>query len=523
VATARHEAQGEFVLNEQPMNRLLSRHDSSRRFAKKTTTRADVIAQLKAMLVIAGPAILTNVANFGAGLTDAAFVGHLPLSACTLGGEPTQYLAGVGLANTFLGFIYFFANGLSFAMDTLVSQNYGAGNKERCSEILQTGVAVLTIAVWPVVVLHFFAADILNAVFSLDAVTMEIIRVFSRVMIFALPGALLYDCLAKWTSNQQCVMPSLVCSSVSLAFNAFMNWLLIYPCGLGFIGSPIATVLTRTVLPLLLLLWLKVRGHWKQMFLGFSKRAVSWQYIKAYVLCGMPAGGMILAEVGGFTGMTMMVAWLHSDVVMAAQVCSFQFLFILYFVPMGLSIATSARVGFLVGAGDPHSASLAAWTAQAFSMILSVVAAIIIIAGRTVLPYAFTSDDAVARLTGKLFFFVGAVHIGDAYQAVGLAVVRGIGRQNIGFALNMTAYYAVGLPLGAALAFGVPIGVFGVWTGMSSALSALASLVFLHNWTIDWQKEVDNAAAKTGRRPEAQIRGEDDGAAADGVPDVLAV
>lgn len=481
------------------MNRLLQRHDSSRRWTPKKTTRADVWKELKELMKLALPAVLVNVANFGAGLTDAAFVGHLPQWACTSGGVPSQYLAAVGLANTWTAFVYFLVHGFNFAHDTLTSQNFGAGNLERCSQLVQTGLVVVAVGMLPVAVLFWFTADVLEAVFSLDAVTTAIIRQFSRIMILSLPGSLLYDCVAKWTNNMQLVKPSLYCSSISLALNAVMNYALIYGAGLGFVGSPIATVITRTVLPILLLIWLKVRGHTKTMWRGFDKAAVSRARIVEYLRNGLPAGAMILAEIGGFTGMTMMIAWLHDDVAMAAQIAAFQWLFIVYFAPMGIAVATSSRVGAFVGANDPQSARLAAWTAQCLCIAVALLSSLVLLAGRGVLPFAFTSDSDVAALAGKVMIMLCFVHFGDAFQAVGLAVVRGIGRQHIGFWLNVAAYYGVGLPLGAGLAFGARIGIFGVWTGMGCALSALASLVFVHNLTIDWPHECDAAAANTAK------------------------
>jgi Na+-driven multidrug efflux pump len=171
VAFARSEAQSESVLKNQPtnqstkrvfsvkfdcsiatfvysrvalkMNALLERHASSRRVVRRRATWREVLRELKELFILAGPAILTNVTNFGTGLTDTVFVGHLPLAACTLGGDATHYLAGVGLANTWMSLIYFLSNGFNFAMDTLVSQNFGRGNLSRCSELFQTALFVI--------------------------------------------------------------------------------------------------------------------------------------------------------------------------------------------------------------------------------------------------------------------------------------------------------------------------------------------------------------------------------------------
>jgi MATE family multidrug resistance protein len=494
------------------MNALLKRHASSRRVERRRASVREVLAELKALLLVAGPVMLTNVATFGAGLTDAAFVGHLPAEACTLGGQPTQYLAGVGLAHTLMVIVYFLSKGMNFAMDTLVSQNFGRGNLERCSELLQTGLFVGAVAALPVAVLWFFTSNLLALVFDLDDVTLAVARTFSRLLIISLPGLLVFDVLAKWNSNMQVIRPQVVCSAFTLILNALLNWLLIYGVGLGYVGSPIATVITRTVLPVVFLGWLKLRGHLKRSWFGWSRRAFGWVRVREYVRYGAPAGGMIILEVMSYHGMTVLTGFLHDEAIVASQVAANNLLLICYFVPLGIAVATAARTGARVGAGDAEGARFVALVAQALAVALALLTSLVIVAARDALSYMFTDSADVARLSAKVFVIVAFVHCFDAFQGVGLAVVRGIGRQNVGFWLNLVAYYVVGLPLGSALMFGAHMGVFGVWTGYAIALAVLACMVVVYNFTIDFQHECHLAAlnAEKARADDAAAAGAGD-------------
>jgi MATE family multidrug resistance protein len=316
-----------------------------------------------------------------------------------------------------------------------------------------------------VAVIWFFTSSILATVFDLDDVTLAVARTFSRVLIFSLPGTLLFDALAKWNSNMQIVTPALYCSAFSLLLNAFMNWFLIYGVGLGFIGSPIATIVTRTVLPLILIGWLKYRGYLKRIWFGFSRRALRWARIKEFVKFGAPAGGMIILEVGGFHTMTMMTGFLHDDIDHCGAGCCVQLFIHLLFHAARLSVATAARTGARIGAGDAEGARFVAVVAQSLAIAVALLTSLIIVTARESLPFLFTDSRDVAHLSAKIFIFVAFVHSGDAFQGVGLAVVRGIGRQHVGFVLNLVAYYLIGLPLGGALMFGAKLGVYGVWTG----------------------------------------------------------
>ena len=81
---------------------------------------------------------------------------------------------------------------------------------------------------------------------------------------------------------------------------------------------------------------------------------------------------------------------------------------------------------------------------------------------------------------------------GDGCQCVLSGVLRGAGAQEVGARLNFCSYYLLGLPFGAALAFGAKVGLLGLWIGLALATNVqwMALAVFLRR--MDW----DEASAK---------------------------
>jgi MATE family multidrug resistance protein len=61
----------------------------------------------------------------------------------------------------------------------------------------------------------------------------------------------------------------------------------------------------------------------------------------------------------------------------------------------------------------------------------------------------------------------------------------------------MGAYWVVGLPLAATLAFWAHLGGVGLWLGISGAAVVLAVSLSFVVYRIDWQKEARKAQERT--------------------------
>lgn len=87
----------------------------------------------------------------------------------------------------------------------------------------------------------------------------------------------------------------------------------------------------------------------------------------------------------------------------------------------------------------------------------------------------------------------------DGYQGVAAGVLRGLGRQPTIALVNLFAFWVLGIPLGAALAFGARMGIEALWIGISVGLTA-GSICFgtlLHH--VDWSHEARQALLRSTR------------------------
>ena len=74
--------------------------------------------------------------------------------------------------------------------------------------------------------------------------------------------------------------------------------------------------------------------------------------------------------------------------------------------------------------------------------------AIAFILFRNQLPYIFTEDVEVVKLSASLLFIAAIFQLSDGTQCVALGILRGINDTKIPTIVTLIAYWVIGLPLG---------------------------------------------------------------------------
>jgi MATE family multidrug resistance protein len=85
--------------------------------------------------------------------------------------------------------------------------------------------------------------------------------------------------------------------------------------------------------------------------------------------------------------------------------------------------------------------------------------------------YLFSNDESVVHLVSKVMPLVASFQVADGLAGSCGGVLRGQGRQHLGAAFNLVAYYVLALPLGIALAFEWGYGLPGLWIGTANSLT----------------------------------------------------
>src|SRR6201997_491933 len=99
------------------------------------------VAEVRPMLRMALPLVLAELGWMSMAIVDTMMVGRLPNSAVAMG--------AVSLGSAVFIVLALFGKGLLLGLDTLVSQAFGAGQREDCHRSLVNGV-YLSLALTPI-------------------------------------------------------------------------------------------------------------------------------------------------------------------------------------------------------------------------------------------------------------------------------------------------------------------------------------------------------------------------------------
>ncbi|KAM4056812.1 matE domain-containing protein [Hirsutella rhossiliensis] len=381
--------------------------------------------------------------------------------------------------------------GLATSLDTLCAQAYGSGHKHLVGLQCQRMAAFLLCISAPVVVLWLFSERILVYIVP-DPESARLAGLYLRVMIFAIPGIILFETGKRFLQAQGLFRATTYVLLVAAPVNIFTNWLLVWKLDWGFVGAPIAIVITENLLPVLLVLYVRLFGG-SQCWGGFSKRAfANWWVMIRLALPGMI---MVEAEWLAFEVMTLLASRFGTEY-LAAQSVLATLSTISYQIPFPVSIAASTRIANLIGAGMVDAAKTTARVTVAAVCILGLLNLTIFSTLRFYLPLLFTNDQGVIELVAQVLPLVAVMQVLDGLSAGAHGLLRGIGKQSIGGPANLISYYVISLPISLALAFAADWKLEGMWAGVTVGLIVVSIIEYTYLLRTDWHKAAAEAAAR---------------------------
>jgi len=220
-----------------------------------------------------------------------------------------------------------------------------------------------------------------------------------------------------------------------------------------------------------------------------------------YLHLAVPGAGQICLEWWCFEIQTLLSAQLGTTV-LAAQTVMFNSTAIFYMMPLGISIACSARIGNALGAGNPDGARRAAAVAIVLCVVTNVVFTALYAIYRREWVQLFSGDLPVVDLTVSVIPIQASFLVFDAISGVNAGILRGCGNQRIGFLSNLLCFYLIGTPVGVYLAFGLDMGLHGLWLGLALGCCSQAATMSIYNIRCDWEDLADKAAARVERQEE---------------------
>ncbi|MGB9466638.1 MAG: MATE family efflux transporter, partial [Candidatus Acidiferrum sp.] len=417
--------------------------------------------ELGPTLRLALPLVLAELGWMSMAIVDTMMVGRLPNSALAI--------AAVSLGGILVNVLGFFGGGLLVGLDTMVSQAFGAGQREDCHRSLLHGI-YLSLALTPLLMapVWYFEPILRAAKIAPEVIALAV--PYSKALAWGMLPLLLYFAVRRCMQAMNIVRPIAFALITANLINAAGNLILIYgklgAPAMGAVGSGWSTSWARIYLSAVLvgyLLWYDRRHRTRLLRTPIQP---DLRRVRRLIALGFPAAMQITLEVGVFALVTALIGRLGA-VSLASHQIALNTVALTYMVPLGVSSAAAVRVGQAIGRKDPQGAADAGGTAiflgAAFMTCMSVVLLLI----PRWIARAYTPDEAIIRSTIALLAAGAAFQLFDGIQTVATGALRGVGDTRTPMLCHFTAYWIIGLPLGAWLCFRRGWGAFGLWAGLS--------------------------------------------------------
>ncbi len=323
------------------------------------------------------------------------------------------------------------------------------------------------------------------------------VRHYLNIVAFGLPASLLFRMYS--TLNQSLGKPKLVTwvQVGALVVKAPLSVVLVMgipgwlePMGLA--GCAWATLIVMLMMLALALWLLQSQDFYKPYRIWAPLEKPHAPTLRRFVRLGLPSGLAIGVEVTSFTLMSLFIARLGVVATASHQIVS-TMTAVLYMMPLSLSIASSARVSYWIGAGQHHRARQALRSGLGLVLLLSLTVAGLIGWQGDVVARFFTQSEDVAHLAAILFVWLMLYHVADAVQVFCVFTLRSYGITILPLITYTVLLWGLGLAGGYAVAYGsaidwavlswlVPQSPIAFWQTGSLALYATTAVLFPILW-----------------------------------------
>ena len=434
---------------------------------------ARTLAEIRALLALATPIIIAQLAHTSMGFVDAVMAGRVS----------ARDLAAVALGNSLWVPVFLLMNGTLLATTAKVAQRYGAGKQEEIGPLVRQALW-LALAVGLACATLLWNAEPLLRLMGVDAELSGMSMGYLRGIACGFPAVALYHVLRCCSDGIGHTRPSMFIGIGGLLLNIPLNYILIYGHfgfpAMGGVGCGWASGAVMWCMLLGMLWWVNHAPYYQasQLFKHFEWP--QWTVIRRLLSIGVPIGVAIFAESSIFSVIALLIGGLGATVVAGHQI-ALNFSSMIFMIPYSLAMAATVRVGQSLGRGTPRDARFSAGVAMGTALAYACVSATLVLLLREQIAGIYSPDPTVIAMAATLLVYSALFQFSDAVQVTAAGALRGYQDTRATMLITLFAYWGIGLPVGYALGLsdwlGQPSGPSGLWQGLVVGLTCAAVLL----------------------------------------------
>jgi len=369
--------------------------------------------------LIAGQAatvFIGQIAVMGFGVTDTLVAGR----------SSPEALAALSVGSSLYITVFVALMGVLQALLPILSEHVGAGRKQAIGHCFEQGlyICILLSIAGAFLLCH---PQLILEWTQVPAPLQGVVADYLAILSLALAPALLFRMFS--TLNQSLGHPRIITLIQVLALVVKIPlsiWLALGDDGqpgMGLIGCAWATWWVNLAMLLAMIALLVWGPMYRPLRIGAPWRRPDWSTIKPMLAMGLPNGLSLLVEVSSFAFMALFIARMGNLPLAAHQIAS-NVATLLYMVPLSLSIATSARVSYWIGANQTQRALQVQWLGIRMVAGCALALGLLVWVCRHPLAAVYSQQPEVVILASHLLGWLALFHLGDAMQAMGMFLLR---------------------------------------------------------------------------------------------------
>jgi MATE family multidrug resistance protein len=436
--------------------------------------RTEIKDSLRLSIPLAG----AQISQAATGFVDTVMMGWL--------GQET--LAGGGLAAITFTTLLVTATGIVLGASPLVAEAFGAGSHGRIQKLMGHGIWISVLVSLPVMMI-LGNMHLLMGYLGQTAATISIFKTFLGITLWGFLPALLFALLKSVISSLSHPQPIMGIVVFGTLFNAIANYILGFGKfgfpALGVVGIAWASAISQWLILMIAIAYILLEPELRTYRLFSKLNQLELKTLVDLMAIGIPISISFALEIGLFTSTTYLMGALGTEVLAAHQMV-FQTIALIFMVPLGMSFATTIRVGQWLGQHNWQGIQQSAYVGMGLGGIFMVGMAIALsIFPRQVFSLYLdvnNSDNLPAiSLATSMMAIAALSQILDGVQTNIAGALRGLQDTRIPMVISFVAFWGVGLSSGYILGFWLGWGGVGLWIGQLLGV-ATAAVLFLWRW-----------------------------------------
>lgn len=431
-----------------------------------------------------------------AGLVDTLMAGAAGVSD----------LAGVSLGSAIWITLTVLPMGLLMAINPVVGQYVGAKRYHAITNFMHQALRIsLLLALLLFVLIRLHPVYLPRLIGDADVLVVS--GGYLDRISWGVPALIGIFLLRPYSEGLGLTLPFMIASLVSLLVNIPANYMLIFghwgAPELGGAGAGLATAIALWS-AFFVTLWYSNR-HAAYTLATVWHRLSPWDAdeVKHLFRVGLPLSLTLFVEVSVFSLIALFLGGRPAEEIAANQI-AFNVAYLVFTLPLSVSVAATIRVGTEVGAQRFEAAKRAALAALLLGLLAALFNITLLLGFAPEIARLYTDNATVADLATRLLYLAALYQLADAFVVPTQGALRGYKDTGIPMLLAIFAYWVITLPLGYLLGLsdllGIPRGAEGFWIALVIGLGISAVLMSFRLWRLSHRRTNTEFADTTIQR-----------------------